>query len=191
MATLTFSGTTIALVVRGKKSASDDPPWMAQHADCILADGMPLGFYGVQSPIDKGSAKAGMGLPGAVWDYPLLKIHRPFYVDLALAKRYNVISTVLVLDVSVTEAKLFKESWDSMKRAPGEFNFVGGNCSTHASLAFVHAGIVSDEIPGLDTPNNLYIQLAAARAGKTKSYSGFVGATPTSGGGFTATVDPP
>jgi hypothetical protein len=46
METVTFNGTKIALIVRGKLNTNRDPDLMAQHADVILPDGSPIGFFG-------------------------------------------------------------------------------------------------------------------------------------------------
>jgi hypothetical protein len=66
---------------------------------------------------------------------------------------------------------------------------LGNNCSTHASDAFIAAGITNKGIPGLDTPNNLFKQLVAIRK-KAKSYSGHIGfKAKAGGGGFDLVID--
>lgn len=197
MATFTFTGNKIGLIVRGKTSPTHEPGNMAQHADCVLADGSPIGFFG-----DEGAATGestgqgswnsiGMNMKGLVADYHKLQTIRPYYVDTTLAKRYKVISTVLLIQVTPTEASLFKDYWTKLTLKPGSFHILGANCSTHASEAFVYAGILGGGIPGLDTPNNLYKQLVTVKKGKTESHSGHVGFTPVSTGGYTMTVDTP
>src|SRR5204863_1204948 len=144
---------------------------MAQHTDCILPDGAPIGFYGQEKDHLTGqwptnpSTVIGMNMPGVVYDYKGIKTTRPWYVDVAMAKQQQVYSTILKLHVTKDRANRFKNSWLGMQRAPGPFNFVGYNCATHAALAFVEAGILNDEIPGLDTPDHLYEQLVKAMPG--------------------------
>ena len=194
--TLTFSssGETVGLVVRGKNSPSHEPGVMEQHADCILADGSPIGFFGDvgAGPASGGSAgsgpSVGLNMKGVVYDYPLFKIHRPYYIDLAEAKKYLVKSTVLLITVTKTQASLFKDYWDRLKTKPDSFYLLGYNCSTRASDAFIYAGILTGGIPGLDTPNNLYKQLITSFT-KTASYSGFVGFVAKSGGGYDVLVE--
>ncbi|HAO32055.1 MAG TPA: hypothetical protein DCQ84_03750 [Candidatus Competibacteraceae bacterium] len=185
---------TIGLVVRGKTSPSHDPGALEQHADCILADGSPVGFFGEAGAGSSGRSgsgswnSTGMNMKGVVYDYPLFKIHRPFYVGMAEAKRYSVKSTVLVITVSKAQALLFKDYWNKLKANPGSFYLLGHNCSTHASDAFIYAGIITGGIPGLDTPNNLYKQLVTSFT-QTVSHSGFLGFTPKAADGYEVAVE--
>jgi hypothetical protein len=204
----TFGGDRIALIVRGKTSADHDPGLMEQHADCALSTGAPMGFFGEAS--DGGSAGrapssfggshrastgksngVGLGMAGIVYDLELLRRNRPFYVDVATARGYGVVSTVLLIAVTPTEAAAFDKAWADMKANPGSFQILGWNCSTHASQAFRRAGILANGIPGLDTPNNLYKQLSREKAGKVTSVTGYVGFAVAGGGRFIMTVDTP
>ena len=114
-------------------------------------------------------------MKGFVADYQKMKQVRPFYVDLSLAKRYSVISTVLIIDVGYSKATLFDKFWHDLKRNPGAFYLVGKNCSTTSSRAFVASSILNRGIPGLDTPNNLYRQLRTQLQSNAVSYSGYLG----------------
>ena len=118
----------------------------------------------------------------------LLKI-RPMYVDINLARKYNVISTVLLLEVTDSQSQLFKSFWDNLKLNPGAFNILGGNCSSNAAKAFAHAQITNDGIPGLDTPNNLYKYLKAKYAGKQRILSGHIGSKHISGDKYELIVE--
>src|SRR5688572_15773976 len=92
---LKFERTSIALIVRGKRSASHVPDRLDQHADCISPKGAPVGFFG-DAGADPGSgAKVGMGMSGVVYYYDEFVLNRPYYVDRAVAKQYNIVSTVL------------------------------------------------------------------------------------------------
>src|SRR5260221_10661309 len=42
--TIKFTGDSVGLIVRGKKSHEHEPGLMEQHADCILSNGAPVGF---------------------------------------------------------------------------------------------------------------------------------------------------
>lgn len=179
----------IALVVRGKKGPNDHPGVMDQHADAILPDGAPIGFYGTAN--GSWANDVGMDMDGAVWTYWDLRRHRPWYVDERSAISHRVVSTVLIVDVTKSEADKFSAAWTRMVRRPGDFEILGNNCSTHASAAFMAAGIVSDSIPGLDTPDHLYEQLVdALPAGRRHSYTGFIGFAPRTGGGYNLTMRP-
>jgi hypothetical protein len=199
---------TIGLIVRGKTGDAHKPGVMEQHADCILPEGEPIGFFGDGGDASSGSSggsastsassaagpsaslnSSGINMMGKVADYAELRKIRPFYVDSALAKKYGVKSTALLLDVSAPQAGVFRRFWTDLKANPGMFNLLGGNCSTHASEAFVAAGIVPSGIPGLDTPDNLYRQLKAAFGGKARIFSGFIGAKALAGGKYELVVE--
>ncbi len=198
---ITIGQQVIGLIVRGKKDVKHKPGVMEQHADCILPNGAPIGFFGGGGDVSSGSSgssfasslkswgdgpsvswnKTGINMKGMVADYKTFNKIRPMYIDAKLAKKYNVISTVLLLDVTKSEAELFEQYWTNLKLNPGSFNILGGNCSTHASEAFVAAKILNSGIPGLDTPDNLFQQLKAKHAGKTRIISGYVGSRPING----------
>lgn len=98
---------------------------------------------------------------------------------------------MLLIQVDQKSADAFKAAWDRMRKSPGKFNIVGGNCATHASAAFIDAGVLSKTIPWLDTPDNLYGQLVdTLPAARLTSYSGYVGFTPDPRGGFTLELTP-
>ncbi len=189
METIIFDGTKIALIVRGKISVDHEPDLLAQHADVILADGSPFGFFGEGQGTSGSGGSIGLGMDGVVYDHALFQVHRPYYVDLDQAKKYKVKSTILVITVTEAEALLFKNFWVKLKANPGGFRLIGDNCSTHVSESFINAGIVNKGIPGLDTPNNFYKQLTTLRK-KAKSYSGHVGfKKKTTGSGFDLVID--
>jgi hypothetical protein len=191
LTTIPFAGDSLGLIVRGKRSPSDHPANMEQHADCVLADGSPVGYFGGPRAGSGGSAnRIGLGMNGYVSDYTLMTRERPFYVDAGIAMRYGVVSTLLVARATPAQASAFSAYWASLRSTPGTFNIIGNNCSTHASDAFIAAGLVTGGIPGLDTPDHLYDQLVAALPGRATSYSGYVGfARKVGGTGFDVLVD--
>jgi hypothetical protein len=173
---ITFSGDKIALIVRGKTSDAHSPGKMEQHADCARSDGSPVGYFG------EGGAGSGyltsavlIGIAGEVYELAEFQVNRPFYVDCTVAKGYGCVSTALVVSIANGEATKFDDYWQKLKADPGTFRLLGKNCSTRASGAFRHAGILSGGIPGLDTPDNLYRQLKAERGDRCTSYSGYIG----------------
>ena len=171
-----FAGDRVALIVRGKQNDRHAPGKLEQHADCIRSNGAPIGYFG------EGGEGSGyltsatlVGIRGEVYDMEGFRQNRPYYVDAALARTYNVISTVLVIQVDRQQAELFDRYWDTLTADPGQFRLLGKNCSTRASGAFRHAGILSAGIPGLDSPDNLYRQLKTEIAHRCTSLSGYVG----------------
>ena len=165
-------GRKIGLIVRGKQGPDQHPDKLAQHADTVEADGSPIGFFGEGN--DGSLNSVGLGMQGVVYDYALLRRHRPFYVELHSAVANRVVSTVLLINVDQKAADAFKAAWDRMTKSPGDFNIVGGNCATHASAAFISAGVVAQTIPWLDTPDNLYGQLVHdLPAGRWSTYTGY------------------
>lgn len=195
MPAIPFDGSTIGLIVRGKRSATHSPGVMEQHADCILCDGAPVGFFGEGPNRSGGSAsgssmRVGLNMRGVVYMYPEFCVHRPWYVNLETAKMASVVSTVLTINVGSAAALAFTACWTKLFKIPGGFDLLGNNCSTHASEVFIAAGVLRRGIPGLDTPNNLYNQLVAEKRGLTASYSGYAGFTPALGRpGFDVTVE--
>src|SRR5437899_3777599 len=125
MPALTFPGNVIGLVVRGKTGPDDHPGVLDQHADCILPNGAPIGFFGDEEVASGGSSSgqgssassgrssssgsfaspgrssgsssnsSGMNMKGAVYDYLRFLKSRPFYVDVAQARTCKIKSTVL------------------------------------------------------------------------------------------------
>lgn len=186
---VSFNGANrIGLIVRGKMSPTHHPDKMAQHADAILASGAPTGFYGEGNGAS--GNRVGMNMQGVVYDYQGLRINRPYYVDADSAVANRVVSTVLLVTVTPKQAAAFAASWNRMTLHPGSFNIVGGNCSSHASAAFIDAGVLKNGIPGLDTPDNLYGQIVHDMpATSLQSLTGFIGFAP-SGNGYIMTVKP-
>lgn len=199
------AGDRVGLIVRGKTSHEHDPSLLAQHADCILSTGAPVGFFGTgnagssaAAPSGSGassrksaqtSQSSGLGMTGVVYDASGLARNRANYVDLGIARATKTVSMVLLVQVSAAEAAAFDQAWADMTSNPGSFHLLGWNCSTHASQAFRKAGILSGGIPGLDTPNNLYKQICFEKKGKTSAGAGYVGFTPFTTG-YMLTVEP-
>lgn len=189
MARLIFAGEHVGLIVRGKTSATHNPGVMEQHADCILSDGSCVGFFGEGRDGSSGSSgSAGLNMRGVVYDMDGLRQNRPYYIDGALARGYNVVSTVLSIFVGTSQAQAFDQAWASLAANPPSFWLAGANCSTRASGAFKTAGILSGGIPGLDTPDHLYDQLVATLGNVCSSHSGYVGFTPANNG-YDVTID--
>lgn len=209
MNSFTVAPNVIGLIIRGKHSDKHSPGKMEQHADCILPEGQPVGFFGDNgdaSSGDSGSSfasslkswaggpsiswnRSGLNMKGVVAYHDDLLRTRPAYVNIELAKKYKVKSTVLLLETTKNQAELFKQYWKNLSLNPGTFNIIGGNCSTNASDAFIAAKIVASGIPGLDTPNNLYKQLKAKHSGRVVIHSGFVGAKHISGSKYELIID--
>jgi len=164
----------VGLIVRGKFGPNHHPGKLDQHADCILPNGAPMGFFGEGN--DNSGNGIGLRMQGVVYDFARMEIERPYYVDRAKALAARVVSTVLLVGVDSAAAKLFKNAWEAMTKEPGDFNIIGGNCASHASAAFIHAKILGKQIPGLDTPDNLYKQLVGAvSADQCSTITGFIG----------------
>ena len=179
----------VALVVRGKMGPAHHPGAMEQHADAILSDGSPIGFFGEGN--DGSLNSAGLGMKGVVYDYAQLRRKRRPYVDLDSAVAYGVVSTVLVIDVTNDQATKFDHYWTYLSGNPGSFNIVGGNCSSNASDSFMAAGILKDSIPWLDTPDNLYQQLTDRKpAGGSQSHTGYLGFNKKDTGGYVLVIRP-
>lgn len=192
-----FSGDRVGLIVRGMSGPDERPWYISQHADCILSDGTLIGFFG-DGPggssasgrsISGGSGSSGFGLGGHVFDKNDYKTRRPQYINIDSARSKTVLSTVILVPVSQKQAKLYSDAWVRMKQSPGAFAIVGNNCATHASITFRQAEILSSDIPGIDTPVNLFRQLRAQYASRALIYSGYIGFI-SDGAGSAMQVDP-
>lgn len=99
----------IGLIVRGMLNPDHNPSVFAQHADCILPDGSPIGFFGEgpgQASGGSGSSMSlGLGMAGVVFDYARMKEARFAYVNPVRAKQEGVFSTVLILDTTEEAAE--------------------------------------------------------------------------------------
>lgn len=176
----------IGMIVRGKVAPNHHPGKMEQHTGCILSNGAPIGFFGEG---DGDSANiVGMSMKGTVYTHKEFERKRPYYINLKKAQASRIISTVLIIEVTPAEAKAFDSAWEELKKKPAAFHILGGNCSTRASSTFIASGILKRGIPGLDTPDNLYAQLAEKR--KCTSISGFIGFSATSSGGYELVYEP-
>jgi hypothetical protein len=175
---LDFPGDRIALVVRNKHSHTHHPDLGDQHADCILANGAPVGFFG-----DMTGRTVPMGVKGYVATYPIFRSTRPHYVDMGSARGAKCISALLVVSASATEVREFMTTWNHMRASPDEFSIASNNCASHASRAFMDAGLLPDGIPGTDTPDNLYDQLVRALGARCTVEFGYVGFMPRAGSG--------
>jgi hypothetical protein len=157
---LTFAGDKVGLIVRGKSSHTHHPGVMEQHADVILSNGAPVGFFGEgaggassgnsshQPGGSSGSSggtsgSTGMGMDGVVYDFAEMQKKRAHYVDGSIAKAYKVVSAVLIIPVTAKQASDFDAYWTGLKAKPDTFYILGGNCSTRASRGFENSGILS------------------------------------------------
>jgi hypothetical protein len=167
---------SIAIIIRGKHNEAHEPGPFDQHADVVLSDGSPYGYFGEGVGF---SADYGMFMDGVVYNYDVFKQKRPYYIDSEYAKRVNVISTICVIRVSDDVAVRFDQYWKNPKvRGKDSFSMLGNNCATHAAEAFRHAGVMKGGIPGLDTPDHLYHELKLRLGGNFKCTSGYIGFTP-------------
>lgn len=168
---------TIGVIIRGKHSEEHNPDLLEQHADVLLSDGSPIGYYGIGG--NGAKAEKGMGMEGVVYDYAALQINRPYYVDLEKAVQNGVVSTLCLLQVDDETARRFDEYWANMSKpgvaAKNGFDIIGNNCSTNAARAFEYAGVTNGPIPHLDTPQHLFVQLRAKYGSAFKCGSGYVG----------------
>lgn len=166
----------IALIVRGKRSRNRPPPGEG-HADVIMPSGAPVGFF-VDAAVERAGAGLAMGVPGQVYGYAQFSANRPWYVNLTDATANDVVSAVLLLQVTPTQSSRFTRAWQAMRARPGSFSIAGWNCSSHAALAFAMAGLVGVEIPGLDTPDNLFHELRRRHASRCRDVYGYLGFLP-------------
>ncbi|NGM20152.1 hypothetical protein G3576_09015 [Roseomonas stagni] len=170
----------IALVVRYKPSRNVPPPGEG-HADVIMPSGAPVGFFVDVATERRGTL--GFDVPGQVYGYAAFASYRPAYVNLADATAGNVVSGVLLIQATAREQDLFQRAWQAMRARPGTFTIAGWNCSSHAALAFHLAGLVGREIPGLDTPDNLFHELRRRHARRCEDHYGYLGFLPRESSG--------
>jgi len=165
----------IALVVRGKTSRNAAPPGNG-HADVILPSGAPAGFF--VHPREEAGGTTATNVPGCVYGYSTYSSYRPYYVNLADAHAGSTISGVLMIRATSREQNRFEQAWQYLRSRPGNFSIVGFNCASHAAIAFSHAGLAGLEIPGVDTPDNLFHALRARHASRCRDEYGYLGFLP-------------
>ncbi len=165
----------IALVVRGKRSRDAVPPDEG-HADVIMPSGAPAGFF-VHEDTER-AGTLGIGVPGQVYCYAQFSANRPWYVNLDDAIARDVVSAVLLIRVTAAQSERFLRAWQAMRTRPGSFSIIGWNCSSHAAMAFTHAGLVGLDIPGLDTPDNLFHELRRRNGALCRDEYGHLGFSP-------------
>jgi len=167
----------IALIIRGKHSETHRPALWNQHADVILSDGSPAGFFARDAFM--GSGSSGMFLDGMVFDYFDYAMRRKQYVDAGVARERGLVSTVCTLEVDDYTAQKFDYFWRNLQREAqaGEQSFwiAGKNCSTRAAQAFKYAGAMKGDIKGIDTPNRLFETLRLHHGSTLVCESGYVG----------------
>lgn len=83
-----------------------------------------------------------------------------------------------MIEVTPREAERFQQTWQALRTRPGSFSLVGFNCASHAALAFAIAGLVGREIPGLDTPDNLFQALWSRNRARCRDEYGLLGFLP-------------
>ena len=166
----------ISVIIRGKFSDAHTPwPPQDSHADVLLSDGQPYGYFGYGGY----SPGSGMFMNGIVFDFDRFRSQRPQYVNKNLAKSMGVVSTICTILVDENKAKKFDEYWKKMAKdalqGRDNFNIIGNNCSSHAARAFAYAGLLnSPEIAGFDTPNNLFLNLRSKNNGNFYCTSGYI-----------------
>lgn len=180
-------GSTVSLVIRGKTGEDQHPGVMDQHADVILSNGEPAGFFGEGGGA---SGSIGLGMDGVVADYDWYTQNRPNYVDGTGAENSGTVSTVCSMNVTPDQAAAFDKYWRDLQSNPGGFDLLGNNCSTHAASGFDAAGLMDGGIPGLDTPDNLYAALKERYGDAMSCQSGYVGFQQLPDGTWTHTVTP-
>jgi hypothetical protein len=171
----------IAIIIRGKHNIGHEPELLNQHADVVLSDGSPMGYFGSEGY----SPSVGMFMRGLVINYhEFSAINREAYVDARVAKQQRVVSTICYFPVAPQQAKKFDQWWKSNdnladgRNSNFSFSLLGNNCSSHANKALKHANIISGSIPGLDSPQNLFLQLKSKFGSSFKCQSGYIGFRP-------------
>ena len=108
MAAYAIGPDVIGLIVRGKHNDKHDPDKLAQHADCILPGGQPVGYFGEGGDASSGSSgpvsgssvqfsangpsiswnRSGLNMKGQVYYHDDFLKKRPHYVNIHIAKKY-------------------------------------------------------------------------------------------------------
>lgn len=174
----------VALIVRGKSGLHHRPGLLEQHADCVLSNGEPVGFFG-DGPVRSGgsmrsasgsSLRIGLNMSGQVVFYQgFYEMGSDDYVDINEARMVGIPATMAVLDVTLDQAEKFDHFWRNLSKNPGVFNLIGKNCSNQAANAFVHAGILKTGGGLRSTPNGLLHRLVDLPGLSSQVFVGFFG----------------
>lgn len=143
------------------------PGLLAQHADCILLNGAPGGFYGGVNAGSSGggssgsgatsrkraatSNSSGFGMTGVVFDADAMALNRANCIDRDIAKVTGRVSTLLLVHVSAAEAAALDKAWADLSGDPDLFRswvgtarptlcrlLFGPVCSAQVSLVWIH-----------------------------------------------------
>jgi hypothetical protein len=172
----------VGLIVRGMWSPGHEPGVREQHADVVVptatGEMRTRGFFGdkARGGMSFGLGReVGLGIPGYTRDWASFLRDRPQYVDLEYAKLTDYRSSLILMKVTRAQAAALDQYWQDLHKDPGDFYFLGRNCSTAAAAGFEQAHIAK-EIAGLDTPDRLFRQLRAEYP-DTFMISGYYGYT--------------
>lgn len=146
------------------------------HASCILPKGQLVGFGFDRAEVLLNSSylqeKLEIGLPGQIaYNGEMGKR----YTDCELAIKFNIHSSVLIIDALPYQVTKFKNFW---KNDPGTFTKVSRNCSTFSYKAFRSADLVSFTLTPIMTPKILYgliLDTCKSRNIKCIEKTGFLG----------------
>lgn len=180
---------SIGYIVRGKNGPNDAPGLFAQHADCVLSSGEPVGFFGLAGP---GTASASwnsiaMNQRASALGYDHMLENRAAFVDVVASKNKRLYSTILIIsEIDNLKCSLFNNYWWEKKEAEkgsfAPFHLLGRNCSSFAHLSFEELGLLTYSTRGLFlTPNKLFDHLiSSSKINKyiLTCYSGFIGFNP-------------
>lgn len=148
------------LRLREKKVLPEDNPI---HIDCILPKGHLIGYefdeeafyaggYIVQEKLKK--------LDGRICSDESVPRH---YRLVNEAKKFKILSTLILLEVSYPQAIKFTNYWEKVVQEPPRYNSCFKNCATLCYEAFREAGLIRRLLPPLK-PQKIYHALHSQHA---------------------------
>jgi hypothetical protein len=154
------------------------------HADAILPNGVPVGYY-ARTRRDR---RLAILAPGMVRDHRSLLRDRPEYMLADDARARRCPTTFCLVDVGPRAALRFARIWDELTERPPYFVAVGGNCAQVIARALVEVGAMPRRWPPPGSPDALFRALHRARP-DARIATGFAEFVPE-GDGYVIRLDP-
>ena len=166
------------------RSGGQRTGWRHGHIDMAIPGAGMVGFFGYGNG---GSGnRSGMGMTGnmnnSYNDWTAGPTRRP---NSTQGPAGGLLSTFLPVSVCPAQAEAMRAEIEDIDQDPGNFNLLGGNCSTTACQVLDAGGLGLNGINGLDNPQNLMDELQGMTGGNF--FNGYTSMDPSGNVGITVT----
>jgi hypothetical protein len=177
--TLTIGPDEIGIACRYKAGPGVRSTDEGGHADAILPNGVPIGYYART----KRDRRLAIIAPGMVKRGEALRAHRPEYMDAAGAHARRCPTTFAIIPVGAARAAAFAREWERLAAQPPHFFAIGGNCAQVIHGALVRAGALPRRLLAPGSPDALFRAVHRAHP-EARIASGFASFVADAAGGY-------